>query len=200
MSETMREARRMTTADLHALIDDLLIVQRATDDTDLVSQLDALERLKAAAAAAQARLAFELAGQRAGADEASIGAEVALARRESPHAGGRHLALARALLTDLLATHAALSAGDLSEARAMIIATETGHLSPEDRRAADAELAGIPGVLEGLGEAALRDRARTIAYRLDDQAATRRHLRARADRRVTGRVPRSARVAAGAPI
>ena len=178
----------MTTVDLHALIDDLLILQRPTDDTDLISQLDSLERLKAAAAAAQARLAFELAGQRAGSDEASIGAEVALARRESPHAGGRHLALARALLTDLPVTHAALSVGDLSEARAMIIATETHHLCAADRRAADAELAGVPGVLEGLGEAALRDRARTIAYRLDDQAATRRHLGARQDRHVTGRI------------
>ena len=183
----------MTTADLHALIDDLLILQRPTDDTDLVSQLDALERLKAAAAAAQARLAFELVGQRegsegAGTSDLGTAAEVALARRESPHAGARHLWLARALLTDLPATHAALSHGDLTEARAMIIATETQHLSPEDRRAADAELAGVPGVLEGLGEGALRDRARTIAYRLDDQAATRRHLQARQDRHVTGRI------------
>jgi hypothetical protein len=187
MSESLQMARRMTTADLHALLDDLLILQRPTDDTDLISQLDALERLKAGAAAAQARLALDLANQRTGSDDASISAEIALARRESPHAGGRHLHLARALV-DLPATHVALSLGDLSEARAMIIATETQHLSPEDRRAADAELAAIPGVLDGLGDAALRDRARTVTYRLDDEAATRRQVQARDDRHVTGRV------------
>jgi hypothetical protein len=187
MSETMQLARRMTTADLRTLLDDLLILHRPTDDTDLISQLDALERLKSGAAAAQARLAVELADQRTGSDEASISAEIALARSESPHAGGRHLSLARALLTDLPATYAALAVGDLSEARAMIIATETRHLTPEDRRAADLDLAGVPGVLDGLGDAALRDRARSVAFRLDDEAATRRQVLARAERHVTGR-------------
>jgi len=187
MGESLQLARRMTTADLRTLLDDLLILHRPTDDTDLISQLDALERLKAGASAAQARLAVELADHRPGSDEASISAEIALARRESPHAGGRHLSLARALLADLPATYAALAVGDLSEARAMIIATETRHLTRDDRRAADLELAGVPGVLDGLGDAALRDRARTIAFRLDDEAASRRQVEARQQRHVTGR-------------
>ena len=55
MSETVQGSRRMTTADLHALVDDLAILAPPTDDADVIDRIDALERMKAAAAAAQAR-------------------------------------------------------------------------------------------------------------------------------------------------
>jgi len=179
-----RGPSRLTTSDLHALIERLDRIQRATTDTELVAQLEVLERLKAAAAAAQARVAYALARLSGAPDDASLGAEIGLARRESPHAGRRHLDLARALVEQLPHTLHLLAVGDLSEARAMIIATETEHLSAEDRRSADAELFDRAG---DLGEAQLRDRARSVALRLDESAASRRQLQARRERRVTGR-------------
>src|SRR3954465_10498331 len=57
------------------------------------------------------------AGVRAGTAGAGVGAQVGLARRDSPFRGGRYLGLAQALLTELPATMAALRAGDVSEGR-----------------------------------------------------------------------------------
>ena len=177
------EVERLSTVDLLDVVDQLGRLRRPTSDTELVSQLEALERVKAAAAGAQASLAYSLARE-TGSDDLSVGAEIALARRESPHRGGRLLDLARALVEDLPHTFYALTTGDISEARAMIIATELDELGPGDRRAADAEL--FPAAAE-LGDHQLREHMRAIAMRLDDEAATRRQLQARADRRVTGR-------------
>ena len=177
------EVERLSTDDLLDVVDQLGRLRRPTSDTELVSQLEALERVKAAAAGAQASLAYSLARE-TGSDDLSVGAEIALARRESPHRGGRLLDLARALVEDLPHTFYALTTGDISEARAMIIATELDELGPGDRRAADAEL--FPAAAE-LGDHQLREHMRAIAMRLDDEAATRRQLQARADRRVTGR-------------
>ena len=174
---------RLATDDVLALVDQLGRLRRPTSDTELVSQLEALERVKAAAAAAQASLAYSLAREN-GRDDLSVGAEIGLARRESPHRGGRLLDLARALVEDLPHTFDSLTVGDISEARALIIASETSQLSPADRRAADREL--FPEAAE-LGDLQLRERARAVAFRLDDEAATRRQLQARNDRRVTGR-------------
>src|SRR5687767_6946578 len=77
-------------------------------DAERIDRLAALEDLKAAASAAQALLAAELDTSRRAAEEArgvpaseqgrGVSAEVALARRESPHAGGRLLGLAKALM------------------------------------------------------------------------------------------------------
>ena len=124
-------------------------------DAERVEQLVVLERLKAAAAAAQARVtvAFEAsqrAGQRAaGLPERKVGAgiaaQVGLARRDSPVRGARHLGLARALLTELPHTMAALTRGDTSEWRATLIARETACLTRTDRARVDAELATRPG-------------------------------------------------------
>ena len=176
---------RLMTEDLSAFIDDLALIRLPQTDAGIVEQLDALERVKAAAAAAQARLAHSLQRTQPKQDPASIGAQLGLARRESPHRGGRLLDLARALIDDLPQTLAALTAGDISEARALIIASETGQLGPDDRRAADLEI--FPTAAE-LGDARLRDHVRAVALRLDDEAATRRQLQARGNRRVTGRL------------
>lgn len=175
---------RLTTEDLSALIDELALIRLPQTDAGIVEQLGALERVKAAAAAAQARLARALQRTQPDQAPASIGAQLGLARRESPHRGGRLLDLARAL-DDLPQTLAALTAGDISEARALIIASETEQLGPIDRRAADLEI--FPSAAE-LGDVRLRDHVRAIALRLDEEAATRRQLQARRDRRVTGRL------------
>ena len=95
--------------DLAALHGAIVCVEPAADDRGLVDQLEALERIKSAAAATQARLTAALDQQRDGWADASIGAEVGLARHESPHHGRRLLNLARALASDLPETFARCS-------------------------------------------------------------------------------------------
>lgn len=127
------------------------------DDRARIALLSALESLKAAAAAAQARIAVEFdRSQRqeqreAGVPSAQVGVgiaeQIALARRESPTRGSRLLGLAKALVHELPHTLAALSAGEVSEWRATIIAQATAVLSAEDRQAVDARLAGRLGAM-----------------------------------------------------
>ncbi|MDT5099205.1 MAG: hypothetical protein QOC76_2942, partial [Mycobacterium sp.] len=84
----------------------------------MVERIAELERVKSAAAAEQARAAVALEELRR-ADEAAAGvprarqgrgvaSEVALARRDSPARGGRHLGLAKALVYEMPHTLAAL--------------------------------------------------------------------------------------------
>jgi hypothetical protein len=166
-------------------------------DAERVDRIRALEELKAAAAAAQARetVALERSiradraarGLPAKEQQRGIGAQVALARRESPHAGDRHLGFGRALVHEMPCTRTALTTGRLSEWRATILVQETACLSREHRSEVDRRLAADPGALERLGDRALRAEARKIAYRLDPQAALRRARKAEGDRRVTMR-------------
>jgi hypothetical protein len=64
---------------------------------------------------------------------AGVGAEIALARRESPSRGGRLLGLGKALVVEMPHTLAALQSGQLNEWRATLIVKETACLSAEDR-------------------------------------------------------------------
>jgi hypothetical protein len=70
-----------------------------------------------------------------------IGAQIALARRESPGRDGRLLGLAKVLVTEVPHTLAALETGQLNEWRATLLARETACLSAADRCAVDEELA-----------------------------------------------------------
>lgn len=162
-------------------------------DAERIDAIAELEKLKAAAAAAQARITArflasrveEAPPHRTAADVArGVTAEVALARRESPTRGQQHVGVARSLVQDLPHTLAALTRGDISEWRATIVVRETACLSREDRMNVDGELAAD---LHRLGDRGLGDRARAIASRLDPGAAVRRASRATADRRVTAR-------------
>ncbi len=156
-----------------------------------IDRIGELESLKAAAAAAQARIteAFDRS-QRAGAPalkpagevSRSITSQVALARRESPASGQRHLGVALGLVRDLPRTLHALTHGTISEWRATLIVRETATLSREDRMQLDAEIAPQ---LAGSGDRRVADLARKIASRLDPGAALRRNQKAEADRRVT---------------
>ena len=157
--------------------------------------LAALDRLKATAAARQARLAAALdAARRQAEKDAGIPAarrgrgvatEIALARRDSPARGGRHLGFAKALVNEMPHTLAALEAGLLSEWRATILVRESACLEVDDRRRLDTELCSEPERLEGVGDAALTAAAKAVAYRLDPQAVVDRAARAPADRAVT---------------
>ena len=167
---------------------------RTLDDTDRVDVLRALEELKCAAAGAQARVSVDFAQSRCLAQEAAgtpsrqvgrgLAAQVALARRESPHQGQRLLGLAKAL-QEMQQTGSALSRGEITEWRATILARETGCLSREHRAAVDAELAARPGGLSAMGERELVKESRAIAYRLDPHAFVQRARRAESERSVS---------------
>ena len=165
------------------------------EESDLIAGIAALERLKSAAAARQARLAVALDDARRAAEAAAgmpaarrgrgVAAEVALARRDSPARGGRHLGFARALVNEMPHTLVALEAGALSEWRATIVVRESACLDVEDRRRLDAELCADAVRLAGVGDAALAAAARAIAYRLDPHAVVDRAARAPEERTVT---------------
>jgi hypothetical protein len=165
------------TETLRSWVGDLARLDRDVSDAERIEQIRLLEEMKAAAAAAQAVVTAEFAASQRAAQRAAgvpaervgqgIAAQVALARRDSPVRGSRHLGLAEALVRELPATLAALRRGEISEWRATLVARETACLDREQRRAADAELAGRLGRL-GDGEVAAA--ARRLAYRLDPQA------------------------------
>lgn len=189
MQETMP-----TAAELSCLLARLSGVESAATDEDRVDLLTALESVKSACSAAQARVAVSFeASQRS--DQAAQGvpaakqgrdvaSQVALARRESPVKGGRLLGLAKALVNEMPHTLRALAAGEINEWRATILVRETATLSPEHRAQVDAELSRRLG---SLGDRGIEREARTAAYRLDPRSALRRTRGARADRRVTVR-------------
>jgi len=173
-------------------VHELARIDRAVDDSERIKQIRALEELKAAAAAAQAVATADLVAsqrakqQAAGAAATELGrgvaAQVALARRDSPHQGSRHVGLAQALVHEMPETMAALRAGEISEWRATIVARETACLVRDDRRAADARLAGR---LASLGDRQVEAAARAVAYELDPHAFAARSKGAERDRRIT---------------
>jgi hypothetical protein len=165
------------------------------DEAVLIEQIAYFERLKSAAAAGQARAAAALDTRRRS-DEAAAGvprakqgrgvaSEVALARRDSPARGGRHLGFAKALVHEMPHTLAALECGALSEWRATLIVRESACLDVEDRRVLDAELCGDVTKLDGMGDARVAAAAKEIACRLDVQAVVDRAAKAEGDRTVT---------------
>lgn len=116
---------------------------------------------------------------------AGIGAQIALARRESPAKGNRLLGLAKALVMEMPHTLAALEAGQLNEWRTTLLVRETACLSSADRCAVDEELAPDAGTLTGFGDRALVAAARTAAYRRDPRSVTQRAAHAATERHVS---------------
>jgi hypothetical protein len=114
-----------------------------------------------------------------------VASEVALARRDSPARGGRHLGLAKALVHEMPHTLSALECGALSEWRATLIVRESACLDAEHRRTLDAELCGDVFKLDGMGDARVAAAAKEIACRLDVAAVVDRSAKAAADRAVT---------------
>jgi hypothetical protein len=167
----------------------------AAESAEMIDQLRELENLKSAAAALQARIAvsFDAAQRRAQraagipAEKlgAGIGAQIALARHESPAKGGRLLGLAKALVTEMPHTLAALQTGQLNEWRATLLVRETACLAAADRSAVDADLAPDTGTLSGMGDRSLAGRARAAAYRLDPRTVTERAAHAATERHVS---------------
>ena len=183
---TVDDVRRVTVA--------LSRIAEGADDVERIDQLRALEELKCAAEAAQARLtvAFDRsqreAEARAGVPEArrgrAIAAQVALARRVSPHRGRQHVGLAL-VLDELPCTRDAFRAGRITEWRATLLVRETACLSRQDRAEVDRRVAGDPEVVEGMGDGEIVAAAREAAYELDPVSFVERRRRAEADRHVS---------------
>ena len=180
------------TEEIRLLLERLAAPSPAETDADRVERLHAMERLKNALAAAQARESVAFAvSQRERQVEAGYGPhrlgrgiadQVALARMESPHKGSRLLGLAAALVHDLPLCLAALARGEVSEWRVTCVARETVHLSREDRRTVDADLGPR---LHRMGDRQAAGAARAMAQRLDPAGAVERAARAQSERRVS---------------
>ena len=161
----------------------------------MIERIAELERIKSAAAAGQARAAAALDTARREAEAAAgvpaaqrgrgVASEIALARRDAPVRGGRHLGFAKALVHEMSHTLAALECGTLSEWRATLIVRESACLDVEDRRTLDAELCADPARLNGMGDARVAAAAKAIAYRLDPDAVVERAAKAENERTVT---------------
>ncbi len=171
----------LTTGDVGALCALVAGLPVASSSSEMVDQLDVLERLKCAAAAAQAEITQTLDRERVGVHARSISAEIGLARHESPHAARNLLTLARGLRL-MPHTAAALAAGDLSERRAQIIVNETEDLEAEDRSLLDE---CVPEMFLGLGDRRLRDGLRELILQFDDRLAAQRHRKAVSRRHLT---------------
>ena len=178
--------------ELEAWVARLGSLDGAVSDAERVREIELLERLKGAAAAAQARVSVDLdssqrevqaaQGVPARRRGAGVADQIALARRDSRARGSRHLGLARALVTEMPHTLGALGRGDISEWRATVLVRETAGLSADDRRAVDARLAER---LPLMGDRQVERAARSLAYELDPEWPLRRARGAVADRRVT---------------
>ena len=183
----------LTTEELGCLLERLAAVDGAgSTETEQIELVALLEKLKGAAAAAQARVTDNLAIARTAREVErgvptakrcqGLAAEVALARRCSPQRGAQSLGLARAIVREMPHTHELLTRGEISEWRATLVARETAVLSVEHRQHVDAELASE---LAHLGDREAAARARGIGYRLDPGSAIRRTRGARSDRHVS---------------
>jgi hypothetical protein len=177
------------------MFDMSLMVDPSSSESALLERIAELERMKCAAAAAQARAAAALDATRRAAEAArgmpaaqrgrGVAGEIALARRDSPTRGSRHLGFAKALVHEMPHTLAALECGALSEWRATLIVRESACLQVEDRRTLDAEMCADPARLNGMGDARVVAAAKAIAYRLDPHAVVERAAKAENDRTVT---------------
>ena len=174
------------------MFESLFHFEADADEAALRGAVERFERLKAAAAAAQARATEAWATKRHAAEAATgiptkrrgrgLANEVALARRVSPKRGGQHLGLATALVREMPHTLAALERGELNEWRATLIVKESACLSVEHRRKLDAELCGDTSRLQGWGDRRIAAEARKITVRLDVQAVVERNAMAAKDR------------------
>lgn len=164
-------------------------------DPERVDALRALERLSCVVTAAQARLARDFdASQRA--EQGAVGVpsarrgrgvaeQVALARRESPHRGRQHLALAKIVQSELPHTWTAWRTGRITEWKATIVARETACLDLESRLAVDQHVASDPSAIEAMGDRELAGACLKVAARLDAAALVARRRKAESERRVT---------------
>ncbi|MDN5814787.1 MAG: DUF222 domain-containing protein, partial [Yaniella sp.] len=176
------------------LRDGLAVLDPVKSQAEAIDDIRALEELKAACAAAQARRTAELEALRHEEEKArgvpkarrgnGLAAEVGLARGQSPARGTKYLTLARTLEDDMPLTKNALALGQINEERAQAVVNEVSWLAPEHRSEVDELMAGK---FEGLGPRKLAGKVRAHAERLDLHGAVARNEIAHSERRVTVR-------------
>lgn len=182
-SELAAWRERLATADL------------PDQEAALIDLLRELEDLKSTSAAIQARAAVRFKALRVQAEAdagvpatkrgVGIGAEVALARRESPYRGGRLLGLAHALVHELPHTLDNLAKGVVNEWRATLVARETACLEITERLTIDEWLATHLAQNPGVGDARLVGELRRQVIAADQHAFLRRMMKAAESRSVT---------------
>ncbi|RAM37611.1 HNH endonuclease [Arthrobacter globiformis] len=179
-------------------------VDLTSDSAGLINQVRAYENVKCWAAGQQARLSvtFEARLRQESADSGPLAAEdlgtdrgkdqglgaaeqIALARGESPHRGGRLLGMSKALVAEMPHTLGALDTGQLNEERVMHVVKETACLSVEDRTAVDEELAADTGTFTGAGTRAVIAAVRSAAIRRDPRSVAQRASHAASERKVS---------------
>lgn len=170
-------------------------ISRDLSDPERVDMLRALEELTCAAAGAQAvvtvdfdasqRTAKAAEGVPARRQGVGVAAQVALARRESPHRGRMHLGLAKVLNSEMPHTLDALRGGRVTEYRATLLVQETVCLSAEGRATVDRAIAGDPEALAAYADRELVADIRRLAYQLEPGSVVDRRSKAEKDRRVT---------------
>ncbi|HEU4542755.1 MAG TPA: hypothetical protein VFR23_16620 [Jiangellaceae bacterium] len=138
--------------ELVGLVDRLAELPSAVgDDATRVDVIVAVEKLKAAAYAAQLRVIADFAASQEAANkpmgvqarqaQRGVPEQIGLARKVSPASAARQLGQAHALIDQMPDTYALLLRGEISEHVATIVTTETSHLAVEDRRLVDKKLA-----------------------------------------------------------
>lgn len=178
--------------ELADLVDRLAELPAAVgEDAARIDVIAQLEKLKAAAAAAQLAVIAEFAASQEAANKAlgirarqarrGIPDQVGLARKVSPASAARQVGQARALIEQLPQTFGLLRRGQISEHVATIVTTETSHLAAPERRQVDIRLAEV---LPGLSPRRAEATARRVAIEADPRAAVERAGKAREDRRV----------------
>ncbi|GAA3833502.1 HNH endonuclease [Nocardioides panacisoli] len=167
------------------------------DPAALIDLIGLLETVKSAACAVQAEASVAYDAARRSAESArgvparrqgrGVAAEIALARKESPHRGQVLLGFAKVACAEMPHLVARLKDGTLNEWRAMLVLRETACLSAEQRSFVDEEMCADPTALAGLGTRRLVAKVKRLAYELDPKAVVDRARNAAKDRHVTCR-------------
>ncbi|QSE79396.1 HNH endonuclease [Rhodococcus koreensis] len=183
--------------ELRAFTARLRVVSASGDPGLGIEWIDAVESLKSVGCAVQAVVTADVAtcvredrkvrGLPRAEWDRGIGSQIALARRESPNRGGRHLGFAQAVVHEMPHTLALLRSGRLNEWRAMLLVRETACLSAADRAVVDRRLCSDPNILDGVGDRGLVAKAKALAVELDAAAVVARYRKAVSERRVTTR-------------
>jgi hypothetical protein len=183
-----------TAAEVTAFVARLARTGAEVGDAERIDLIRALEELKAAATAAQARevaafaTAQEAVHRARGTHSDEVGrgvaAQVGLAMRSSHHAAQRFTGFCRVLVSELPNTLGALTRGETTERRAFLVAQHTSWLPAEDRAAVDER---IGSRLESLSDKQVEAEVKNLAYELDKAGYVARQRRAEADRQVTVR-------------
>jgi hypothetical protein len=177
------------------LLHELAVVDGADlDDAARIDLITALECLKGAVAAAQARVTVAFADSQlatAGTSRReqaqarrSVHAQVALARRASPSLGDRYVGAARALVAEMPATMTALTHGTIGEPAALELVAATAATTLPVRVEVDRRLAATA---PRVSPRRLGHLARAVVAELDAAGVVDRNTRAVASRRVTCR-------------